>query len=222
MNIPSKAVYLIINGFIVFYSLNVWSATASVNPPKPTKNLVQTKLVIPPPKFKQYPALATTNAKAVRPTKVTNSKPVKNTYAEPFTYCAVINNADKPAKPYAGPKMPWSIAKALTSNKQVLDMILNTDGYATWRCMNKQVYACVVGANIPCEAKADTSKKPHNGIVQYCKQEKNTDFIPAAATGRTTIYDWSCKAGKPVRGKQVMAVDARGYPKSFWERIVRK
>lgn len=177
---------------------------------QPVNSAVQTKMPVPAPNAKSA-------SKAVAP-----AKPAAKTYSDPFAYCAAVKNADKPAKPYTGPTMPWSIAKALAPNKEALAMILKTEGYATWRCMHKQVYACVVGANIPCYAKADTHKKPHEGIINYCKAEKNTDFIPAAATGRTTIYAWSCKAGKPVRRKPVTLVDARGYPADFWEKVIKK
>ena len=56
-------------------------------------------------------------------------------------------------------------------------------------------------------------------MVDFCKSEPDSDIIPAAAAGRVTIYDWSCKAGKPVKGEQVTSVDEQGYPADFWEEV---
>lgn len=73
-----------------------------------------------------------------------------------------------------------------------------------------------MGANLPCEAKADTSKEPNDGMIEFCKTDRNANNIGAFATGRTTVYTWSCKDGKPVLGAQVTQVDAQGYPADFW------
>ena len=89
----------------------------------------------------------------------------------------------------------------------------------SWRCMDKQVYACFVGANLPCDSKANTSQEPNQAMNEYCQANPNVDFIPAAATGHDTIYAWACKNGTAVTGQQVFHVDARGYISEIWYAI---
>lgn len=143
-------------------------------------------------------------------------------YTDPFAYCKVVKNIDVLDKRYIGKPLPKPILKALDLSAEGEKMALESPGFVTWRCMNQQVWACTVGANIPCEAKADISRTPHAGIVEYCKAERNSDFIPAVAAGRTTIYEWSCKNGKPKIGKPHTKVDARGYPANFWTLVKPK
>src|SRR6185295_18652559 len=89
----------------------------------------------------------------------------------------------------------------------------------SWRCMGGKVYACNVGANIPCGSKADTNKTPTQGETDYCKQNPNVEFIPAFVTGHETVYEWACKNGVPEIVKQALEVDAQGFPKEFWYEI---
>ena len=52
---------------------------------------------------------------------------------------------------------------------------------AKFRCMDGKVYACFIGANLPC-GKLNTSR--HNaGAEAYCRTDPEADFIPMAATG---------------------------------------
>jgi len=83
------------------------------------------------------------------------------------------------------------------------------------------VYACNVGANIPCASKADTNKTPTAGEVDYCKQNPASDFIPAVVTGHATVYEWACKNGAPEITKQALQVDAQGYPAAFWYKLTQ-
>jgi hypothetical protein len=85
-----------------------------------------------------------------------------------------------------------------------------------WRCMDGKVYGCFVGANLPCDAKANTDKTPTSAEADFCKANPNSDFIPAAVTGHDTIYEWQCKDGTAVAGKQVFQVDPRGYITQIW------
>ena len=141
--------------------------------------------------------------------------------ADPFTYCATVGTMDKPDNRYTGQALPDNLIKAMVGQQMVAEDLpqLREPGFVSWRCMNKKVYACVVGANLPCEEKADTSTEPNAGMVDFCKSEPDSDIIPAAAAGRVTIYDWSCKTGKPVKGEQVTSVDEQGYPADFWEEV---
>ncbi|WP_020396253.1 hypothetical protein [Thiolinea disciformis] len=133
---------------------------------------------------------------------------------DPFAYCQTAGTIDKPTSGALPEKLIQAMVKANMISADLPQ--LKEPGFVQWRCMDSQVYACVVGANIPCEAKADISKEPNDGMIEFCKTDANAENIPAAATGRTTVYTWSCKDGKPVIGAQVTQVDSQGYPADFW------
>lgn len=158
--------------------------------------------------------------------ELTRSTPVASTaaktYADPFAYCAAVKNADKLDARYSGPALPPVVLKALELSKEGEEMALNSPGYVSWRCMNKQVWMCMVGANIPCDSKADVSRKPTAEMKTFCKSDRNAKFIPAVAAGRTTVYEWCCRAGKPKIVSQAMKVDARGYPATYWTQVLAK
>jgi hypothetical protein len=88
-----------------------------------------------------------------------------------------------------------------------------------WRCMDSKVYACNVGANLPCESKADQSQEATQPMIDYCKQDPDADFIPAVVTGRSTIYEWGCDGTEPVIIQQYTEVDEQGYPATFWHEL---
>ena len=146
-----------------------------------------------------------------------NNSASATTYTDPFAYCAAVGTIDAPDASYTGEKMPESILKGLVEKGVVTaDAPAEIQAHATWRCMDSQVWVCHYGANIPCDTKADTSQTPTAGMDEFCKANANSDFIPAVATGRATVYNWSCKDGKAVVGKQILEVDAQGYLAQFW------
>ncbi len=74
-------------------------------------------------------------------------------YADPFSYCATVGTIDTPDSRYTGPAIPDSVAQGLknasgASADAPLDIFKNG---TYWRCMDGKVYACFVGANLPCE-----------------------------------------------------------------------
>lgn len=142
-------------------------------------------------------------------------------YADPFAYCAAAGTADTPDVRYTGPRMPDAVAQGLkkasgASADAPIEMF--TTG-AYWRCMDGKVYACTIGANLPCDSKANTDKTPTQPELDFCAANPTSDVIPAVVTGHDTIYDWSCKAGKPEAGKQVFQVDKQGYIVEIWYEI---
>jgi hypothetical protein len=139
-------------------------------------------------------------------------------FSDPFTYCTAVGTIDQPDTRYTGPKVPESIAQGLKkASGAAADAPLEpfTNG-SFWRCVDGKVYACFVGANLPCDSKANTDKTPTQAENEYCTANSSSDFIPAAVTGHETIYAWACKEGKPVIDKQVFHVDARGYIQEIW------
>jgi putative hemolysin/predicted secreted protein len=141
--------------------------------------------------------------------------------ADPFAYCATVGNLDAPDARWTGPKMPDAVLNGLIKSAQLApdiprDMLA---GASFWRCMNGKVYACTVGANLPCQEKADTNKTPSAAMNDFCKANPTADAIPAAVTGRATVYQWKCAAGKPEIVKQQFTPDARGFLAEFWYEI---
>jgi len=158
-------------------------------------------------------------AKLIHPELFTASSSGQ-TYTDPFAYCAAVGNADTPSAPYVGDKVPKAVADGL---RQAMGGVGTPDDVflqgTFWRCMGGKVYACNVGANIPCDSKADTNKTPTLAMNDYCKQNPNSDFIPAVVTGHSTVYEWSCQNGAAQVGKQILDVDAQGFPVQFWYEI---
>lgn len=147
----------------------------------------------------------------------------KAEFTDPFDYCAVIDTVDSPDERYTGPETPRAIVRGL--RKALLipeDAPMGSFAEKTvWRCMNGKVVACNAGVNIPCTEKADTSRLPRARMVEFCKANPGCDFIPAFATGKTTIYHWRCTDGEPVLVKQSRTPDARGFLTEIWHEIPR-
>lgn len=187
--------------------------TPAAEPAKPVENLA--------PAATTETAPATTPVSTEPAAQATQTASSTSGQTDPFTYCESVGTVDKTDATYTGEALPEKLIQAMVKAQMVtVDLPqLKEPGYVQWRCMDKKVYACIVGANIPCEAKADTSKEPNDGLLQFCKENATSDMIPAVASGRTTVYSWSCKDGKPIVGDQHTQVDAQGYPASFWTSI---
>ena len=87
---------------------------------------------------------------------------------------------------------------------------------SVFRCAEGRVMVCTVGANLPCE-KANTSRTPGTGVVQWCRDNPGATFVPAFASGHDTIYEWRCRNGSPEMVRQTFDVDARGFIEQFWK-----
>jgi hypothetical protein len=139
-------------------------------------------------------------------------------FGDPFAYCEAVGTIDAPDARYTGAAMPEVIVKGLMKAFNAPpDAPLEFFARGSfWRCMGGKVYACSVGANIPCESKADTRTTPNEGMTNWCSANPDTDGIPAAAAGRETVYEWNCKGGQPQIVRQVLSPDARGFISAFW------
>jgi putative hemolysin len=146
-----------------------------------------------------------------------DSKANVSSYNDPFAYCAAVGAIDTPDANYTGEAMPDVILQSMIQKGIVqADAPKDFQQHAVWRCMDKKVWACHFGANIPCTDKADLSQTSTAGMEDYCKANPNVDNIPASVTGRTTIYEWTCKDSKPELGKPVLTVDPRGFIAEYW------
>ena len=140
------------------------------------------------------------------------------TYDDPFAYCAAVGVADAPGEQYTGPAFPDSIVQGLRTAMNTPDAPAEMfeEGRAFWRCMDSQVHACVIGANIPCMEKADLSQEPTAEMAEFCQQNPRAEVIPAYVTGRETLYAWRCEGNTPTPGEPVAEVDAQGFNRNFW------
>lgn len=145
----------------------------------------------------------------------------EQTYTDSFAYCKAVGNINSPDSRYVGPKVPEVIASGLqkafgAQEGAPLDVFIRG---TYWRWMDGKVYSCNVGANLPCEEKADTSREPNQGMIDYCESNLDSEFIPAYASGRATIYEWRCKGKEPTIVKEITKPDAAGYISNIWYEI---
>ena len=144
----------------------------------------------------------------------------QETYSDPFAYCAAVGTVDAPDARYTGEAVPAAVVLGLVRQGIVTaDAPPQIQSNAVWRCVNGEVWACHFGANLPCQEKADTAQAPSTDMQVFCTVNKNAEVIPAAVTGRATVYEWKCSDGKPAVVKQVFEADAQGYLAEFWSEL---
>jgi hypothetical protein len=142
-------------------------------------------------------------------------------FTDPFAYCAVVGTIDAPDSRYTGPKVPEAVARGLmkafgASAAAPLEPFFHN---TSWRCMDGVVYACTVGANLPCQERADMSREPTEGMTNFCRNNPQAEVIPAVVTGRATVYEWACANGRPEVVRQFVHPDARGFLSNIWYAI---
>ena len=146
--------------------------------------------------------------------------PESATYDDPFAYCAAVGTVDEPDERYTGAELPDSIAEGIREAFDASDVPLEVFQRGTvWRCMDGKVYACNVGANIPCLGKADLSQEPTEAMAEYCQETPDSDCIPAVVTGRETVYSWRCDGTTPVVDEQYTQVDSQGFLEFAWHEL---
>ena len=150
--------------------------------------------------------------------------PVPVSHSDAFAYCAAVTNIDAPDTRYAGPKVPDNVVDGLMkAMKMSADAPRAPFAERTvWRCMGGKVYGCNIGANIPCGEKANVDKTATGGMKEFCTANPTADVIPAAVTGRATVYSWRCTGGQPAIVKELTQPDARGFLSSFWYEVPGK
>ncbi len=140
-------------------------------------------------------------------------------YTDPFAYCAALGTIDHPDARYTGEAVPLAVidgfkkAAGLEDTTEPIDLLQQT---TIWRCMDGQVYACNVGANLPCDAMANTDKTPTQAMNDFCAANPNLDYIPMAVTGHETVYNWRCSGAAAEVVDQFAQVDPRGYVADIW------
>ena len=139
------------------------------------------------------------------------SPALAQTYSDPVPYCKAVGTIDKPDARYTGAKLPAWMAEKLNMKPDQAKMM-------EWRCANGAVLACQYGANIPCDSKAVTSRKPTQAIIDYCRQNPDTQFVPMVVTGHETTVSWACHGPKPMVIHSA-EVDAQGYASAYWHKV---
>lgn len=140
--------------------------------------------------------------------------------AEPFRWCGhgasspVLNGLQNPAS-LPDKLIKPMLAAGLVTDAMPLDLLKQT----RWRCMGGDVWVCMIGANLPCNERADTTKTPSDKMLEFCQSNPNSESIPAFVTGRATVYEWRCKADQPTAGRQFAKADAAGYISNIWHRV---
>lgn len=87
-----------------------------------------------------------------------------------------------------------------------------------FRCAEGHALVCTAGANLPC-GRANTSRTPGPGSVDWCRDHPEATSIPAVATGHDTIFTWRCRGGTPLIDRQALEVDARGFVSQYWKSL---
>ncbi len=153
----------------------------------------------------------------------TTLQPTPTLYNDPFAYCAAVGTIDTPDARYTGPKIPDSIVQGMITQGIVsADAPIEFQHHAVWRCMNNSVWVCHFGANLPCLEKAVTAQVPTSEMEDFCRANPTAESIPAAVTGRATVYEWKCNNGKPQVARQLFTVDPQGYLANFWYELTPK
>lgn len=138
-------------------------------------------------------------------------------YHSAVAYCRAVGTIDAPDARYAGPAVPPWLGRALMrASGAPPTASAAAFSHAAWRCADGRVRACFYGANIPCAAKADTSRTPPEGAVAFCRAQGEADVVPNYVFGTPTVFAWACRGGAPVIARQVLEVDPQGYPAAFW------
>jgi hypothetical protein len=87
-----------------------------------------------------------------------------------------------------------------------------------FRCANGRVLVCTVGANLVC-GRANTSRTPGRGQLNWCREHPHDTFIPLVASGHDTIYAWRCQDGAPQIDRRILDVDAGGFIVRNWRQL---
>jgi hypothetical protein len=139
------------------------------------------------------------------------------TFTDPFAYCAAVGTIDAPDSRDTGPKVPEVVVHGV---QQAFGAPLGPVLHQTfWRCLDGQVYACTVGAHMSCQERADVSRHPTPGMTDFCQNNPHAEVIPAVATGRATVYEWTCAKDRPAVVRPFTQPDVRGFLSHIWYAI---
>lgn len=139
----------------------------------------------------------------------------------PWAYCRAAGTEDEPDSERLGPETAAAFHGRVREVFDLPDDLPEerVSAWTAWRCMDGEVWACIAGANLPCRERADTRREPSEPLRSYCRDHPEADVIPAAVTGRATVYSWRCAGGRPEVAAQWSEPDPRGFHGGIWRRI---
>jgi len=142
-------------------------------------------------------------------------------FEDPFAYCAELHDIDAPDDRYTGDAVPDAVVQGVreATGASADAPVEFFRGGTSWRCMDSAVYACFVGANLPCDAMADTSEAASTEMAEFCESNPDAEAIPANVAGRETVFAWTCAGSEAVVERQVFQVDDRGFIAEIWYRL---
>jgi hypothetical protein len=85
-----------------------------------------------------------------------------------------------------------------------------------WRCMDGKVMVCLPGGERYC-GRADTQTIATPEADGYCADHPDSAAVPSWATGRDTIFKWSCDGQHAKNEGAVRSVDPRGFVREYWK-----
>jgi hypothetical protein len=145
------------------------------------------------------------------------SAPPLRAVTDPFGYCARVVTEDRLGVASSNEEITF-LAPHLRNSLGLSADAPVVAANVFWRCMHGKVYACAVGANLPCASKAD--RATHNrGAANFCREHPDAVEVAAYATGHDTVYAWRCAAGAAVRGAAVATLDERGFRTDIWHAV---
>lgn len=140
---------------------------------------------------------------------------------EPWAYCRAAGTVDAPESlpldPDASAVLMERVRETFELSDEMPEDVLAAG--TVWRCMDGQVWGCVVGANLPCGEKAGTDRTPSEAMREHCREQPDAETIPAFVTGRATVYTWRCVNGQAEVDGQWSEPDPRGFHAEIWRRI---
>jgi hypothetical protein len=142
-------------------------------------------------------------------------------FDDPFANCAAVETIDAPDARYTGFRVPEAVARGLKAAMHLpaeapLGPLFRN---SIWRCMDGKVYACTLGANLPCAEKADTRTEPSAPVTEFCRQNPGADVVPMVVTGQATVFASRCAGEHPAIIRQFPQPDVAGYLANIWYAI---
>jgi len=130
-------------------------------------------------------------------------EPVAGAGAEPL--CAGKGNVDE-VKP-----IPQSLAAF--ASKLFGGELDDATSETVYRCVDDQVYICNIGNGFSCDRPSAQRYNPD--VVQYCRGNPNSPFVPMSVSGHITMYTWKCVGRRAVIAS-IEKLDARGFRADMW------
>lgn len=135
--------------------------------------------------------------------------------ADPGDLCAQVGNDDhlRPYDPSLRPDFVRAYKYLYPKTKGTLgDPLLKAQ--AVYRCMDRKLMACFVGANLPC-GKIDKAAS-NAGAEAFCHANPGARDVPLYASGHDSAYHFRCDGGRAVVSGPAWTLDARGFAKEVW------